>query len=367
MAPRRPSKAPVPPEPTTHREKLEATPWSFDLLGTLRELERGTPDKPRIGNATVLAEEIVRLGQDPFLAFPASNISRTDKAADGTLAIYSRFLGFFGPQGALPINVTVEALEWSRRRDPSYARFADIFASRFLQLFFRAWADARPIAQFDRPAEDRFIAYLGAMAGFGTEAAQHRDRVPDIAKLPYVGLVASKVKSASRLKKLIHGVLGVDVEVKERIGTWLVFEPGDRTALGRSASALGSDMFLGGRVHTINEKFRITIKARNLAHYRRFLPTGDLSRQLSDLVFFYVGHRQDFDIELALPAKDAPAMRLGEAGELGWTGWMNPSLAAAQAAGGDGYLRDARFQPSLDRVGEAAETPSGETIFRRSM
>ena len=36
-------------------------------------------------------------------------------------------------------------------RDDAFPRFLDILNHRFLQLFFRAWADARPVAQHDRP------------------------------------------------------------------------------------------------------------------------------------------------------------------------------------------------------------------------
>ena len=52
-------------------------------------------------------------------------------------------------------------------RDDAFPRFVDIFQRRFLALFYRAWADPRPIAQNDRPAEDRFVTYIGSMIGVG--------------------------------------------------------------------------------------------------------------------------------------------------------------------------------------------------------
>ena len=58
----------------------------------------------------------------------------------------------FGPQGALPLTTTDEAYSWLRARDDAFARFVDIFQGRFLALFFRAWADARPIAQERSPS-----------------------------------------------------------------------------------------------------------------------------------------------------------------------------------------------------------------------
>lgn len=65
--------------------------------------------------------------------------------------------GFLRPAGGLAAHATIEAFTWSNQHDASFARFTDIFANRFQQLFFRAWADARPIAHWDRPASDHFL------------------------------------------------------------------------------------------------------------------------------------------------------------------------------------------------------------------
>ena len=257
--------------------------------------------------------------------------------------LFSRFLGFFGPQGALPLNTTVDAYLWSNGRDPSFARFTDIFSNRFLQLFFRAWANAQPIAHHDRPADDRFADYVGSFAGIGVASLKGRDSLDDIAKLPFAGLVNADVKSASRLRQLVRGIFHVDVDIEERVGSWLTFEPSDRLLLGADAM-LGLGTYLGDRVYSINEKICILIKARDLRHYRQFLPTGELSDQLTDLVFFYIGHRFEFDVRLSLPARYAPATQLGQSGELGWTAWIAPD----NDAGDDVYFDDAHFN-ALER------------------
>ena len=330
----------------SYRGELKLEPYRFDFLAVMRELERTYPDKPRVGDSTVVAEDVVALGQDPYLEFPASNVSSFEDTARGIPRLLTRFLGFFGPQGALPLSTTVEAFHWSSQRDPSFARFTDIFSTRFLQLFYRAWADARPIAQHDRPAEDRFIHSVGSAAGIGSEPYMSRDSVEDIAKIPFAGLTASFVKSASRLRQLIRGIFEVDVDIEERIGSWLSFEPGDRMMLGASGSSLGVDTFLGGRLYSINEKVRIFIRTTNLAQYRGFLPSGSTSGRLADIVFYYLGHRYEFDVQLALPKRLAPPARLGVSGELGWTSWIAPDT---EGAGEADFLSDARFDPMLRR------------------
>ena len=103
------------------------------------------------------------LGQDPFLDFPASNLSKVEALPDGRLRIIVKFLGLMGPQGALPLATTEEALGWHLMLDDGFPRFLDLINHRFLQLFFRAWADcpsdrpARPAGRgpFHRPISAR--------------------------------------------------------------------------------------------------------------------------------------------------------------------------------------------------------------------
>jgi type VI secretion system protein ImpH len=341
----------------SYRDGLRADPHGFDFFAALRELERSAPDKPRIGENGVLAEEIVSLGQDPFLDFPGSNLTGYEDVS-GRARIRTRFLGYFGPQGALPLSTTADAQHWSSQHDPSFVHFTDIFANRFLQLFFRAWADARPIAQADRPDADRFIRYVGAFTGTGSDAFLDRDRVADVAKVSFAGLTGSRIKSAARLRQLIEGILQVVAEIEERVGSWLVFEPSDQMALGARHSGLGVDAALGVRAYSINDKIRLRITAKSLEQYRRLLPAGDLSEILADLIFHYLGHRFDFDVELGLAAELAPPVRLGVSGELGWTSWMAPRKPDEP---GKTYLRDARFDPMERRRDAAARNQAGRT------
>ena len=331
----------------TFRDELRNDPWGTDLFAALRRFERGTKSKPRIGDSAVTGEEVVSLGQDPYLEFPASNVSSFEERDGQVPKIYSRFLGFFGPQGALPINTTVDAYQWSQSRDPSFARFTDIFANRFLQLFFRAWADAQPIAHHDRPDDDRFADYVGSFGGIGVASLKGRDSLDDIAKLPFAGLVNADVKSASRLRQLLRGIFHAEVDIEERVGSWLTFEPSDRLLLGGDAQ-LGLGTYVGDRVYSINDKIYVLIRARDLKQYRRFLPRGEQFDQLTDLIFFYIGHRFEFDVRLSLPARYAPPTRLGQSGELGWTAWVTPN----NDAGDDVYFDDAHFNALERRAAE---------------
>jgi type VI secretion system protein ImpH len=323
-------------------EDLETEAFRFDLFALLRRLERSFPEAPRIGTSGTRREEYVALGEDPFLEFPASTIGRADRDPQGRLRLLVKFLGLMGPQGALPLATTEEALHWSLMRDDAFPRFLDIFNHRFLQLFYRAWADARPVAQHDRPEEDRFVAYLGSMIGIGSAAYRNLGSVPDPEKIAFAGLLAPQAKSASRLRGFLAGLFKVDVEVEQFVGAWLRFEPEERTRLGTHQCGLGVGAMLGASIFSVQDKFRVRIFAPDLESYERFLPTGDRCEPLADAVFLFVGEQLDWDVELALPASAVEPVRLGSSGRLGYTSWMAPNWAATKAD-----LRcDARFHPA---------------------
>jgi type VI secretion system protein ImpH len=320
---------------------LEDEPWRFDYFTVLRHLERTYADKPRIGDSATYRDEFVQFGQDPYMDFPASNLARVVQGEDKPLRVFVKYLGLLGPQGALPLATTEESYHFVLAHDDAFPRFLDIFNHRFIQLFFRAWADSRPIVQHDRPEADRFIAYIGSAIGVGSKPYLNLDSVPDAAKLGFAGILGAQAKSASRLAGAVCGLFNVRAEVEEFVGSRLSIEEAEWTLVGRRHNALGQDTLLGRNIFSVQDKIRIRIFTKSLAQYVRFLPTGDLCEPLADLVFFYNGEQLEWDTELAIPAGDAAPIRLGEFGQLGWTSWMAPNWTSKEA-----YQRDARFHPA---------------------
>lgn len=331
-------------EDAPRRRALKEDPTQFGFLSLLREMERAHPDKPRIGRNTTLAEEVVRLGQEPFQAFPHSNVSQVQEVTPDVLRVRSNFLGYFGPQGALPLNITAEIQQWYNQRDDAFVRFADLFTSRFQQLFFRAWSDARGITQFDHGGDDRFQTYVGAPIGLASDALRNRGIVPDMARLPYVGMVMGRVKSPVKLRQLLQSLCRVSITIEEHIPLWLDLEPSDLTRLGAVGSQLGRDCRLGARVQTVNEKIQVSVRTESLAEYQSFLPGGPNFARLTELIFGYIGHEVAVDIAPSLPATEVRGMALGRSGALGWTGWLAPAPAEPGS-----YRSDAVFS-SMHRM-----------------
>jgi type VI secretion system protein ImpH len=222
-------------------DDLAAEPWRFDLIATLRRLEREAPEKPRVGEARRLGDEVVRISQPPFLAFPAANVVGFTRAEGKPPRLDAQFLGLFGPQGPLPLEATEEAHDWGKRReDAIFTRFADLVQGRFLELFFRAWGQSRPIAHNDRPDDDRFRVYLGALIGLGTPTLRDADGLDEFTKMSFAGLMSPRVKSTARLRGLLQGLIDGPVEIDEFVGAWLPLEAADRSRRVCSASATSS-------------------------------------------------------------------------------------------------------------------------------
>jgi len=338
----------------SYASDLQAEPWRHDFYQVLRRLERSCPDRPRIGDSATRRDDYVSLGADPYMEFPASTLSKADRDAQGRVRVLVKFLSLLGPQGALPLATTEETYHWLLAHDDAFPRFLDLLNHRFLQLFFRAWADARPIAHRDRPQDDRFGAYLGSTMGIGSEPYRQLDSVPDTAKLAFAGLIGPQTKSGSRLRGFIRGLFRVDAEVEEFVGSRLSFAQDERTLLGVRHSGLGADVLVGASVFSVRDKIRIRVFARTLAEYRRFLPIGDRAEPLADAVFLYIGEQLDWDVELAIPANRVAPVRLSRSGELGWTSWLAPPATEDARP-----RRDARFHLAerMRRKREGARPP----------
>lgn len=329
-------------------ESVEQKPGSYGFLALLRRLEREAKGKPRIGRNNRLQDEIVRLGQSPSLSFPTSDFSDVLINVNGKSELRSNIFGFFGPQGALPINTTEEVIRWVHSGDESFVKFTDILSSRFFELFFRAWSDSHAISQFDVPEQDRFQDYIGSLAGIGTPAFQNRDNIDDVVKMPLVSLMSSQVKSAVRLRQIIEHHLCVDVSIEEHVPIWLDLENDDLCQLGQQGSSLSRNMHLGSRLQSVGEKICLHINAATLEEYRSYLPGADAYEQLCDLAFWYLGKSIEIAVNLSLPRDQVVPAELGKTTELGWMAALNPETDV------DGMVCAANFTLDTAAISVAA-------------
>ena len=314
---------------------LAASPYRYDFYQTLRRIECLYDGKPRWGEALRPVDEPVRLGQDPDLSFAPAPLAAFETDGGRPPRLQVRLFGLFGPNGPLPLHITEYARERLRSAgDPTFSRFLDVFHHRFLALFYRAWAQAQPHVNRDRPQEDRFTAYVGAFLGMSPAAFRGRDTVPDLAKFFHVGALISHVRNAEGLRHILQHFFRVPVQIEEFVGHWLTLSAGERTALSSRGAALGSGVVLGGRVWDRQHKFRIRLGPLTLEQYESFLPAspkpgggeggpgGAPLRKLVDWVRTYLCFELDWDVRLLLNQHEVPSLRLGSGQRLGWTAWL---------------------------------------------
>lgn len=313
-------------------------PWEHDFFALLRRLDALRPDQPRTGHALRPQQEALRFAQPPEMDFAPAPLSRLEfREARGLAPRLSvRFFGLLGPQGAMPLHLT----EFVRERlhklvpDAGPAHFLDLFHHRLLALFYRAWAQAQPAVQADRPHDDRFLAWLLALAG--QVDAPTGDALPARALAHHAGLLAGRTRHPEALCKVLQQQLGVPVRLLPQVGQWMAISEPDRSRLGFAASRreralapraeLGRllpahgpiktrqyefQAYAGSRVWDRQHRFRLQLGPLSLAQYRHFLPDGAgwvpllaWVRQLAGLSFCW-------DVALVLAPAERPVPLLG--------------------------------------------------------
>lgn len=312
---------------------LAEAPYRYDFYQTLRRLECLYNEKPRWGCALRPVDEPVRLGQEPDLAFAPASLASFEAGQDGKPPrLQVRLFGLLGPNGPLPIHLTEYVRERLRHAgDPTLSRFLDLFHHRFLALFYRAWAQAQPHVNRDRPNEDRFAVYFGALLGVSPAAFRDRDTLPDLAKFFHVGTLVRQSRNSEGLTAILQHFFRVPARIQEFVGHWLFLNPRERTYLGRDGSGLGTGAVLGGQVWDRQCKFRVHLGPLTLAQYESFLPDGARLGQLVDWVRLYLCLELDWDVGLQLNRHEVPPLTLGGGGRLGWTTWLGTRRAETDA------------------------------------
>jgi type VI secretion system protein ImpH len=305
-------------------ERLAAVPHGHDFYQTLRRLECFYGDKPRWGEALRPNDEVVRLGQDPELTFaPAPLAWFGHEPGDKKPRLQVRLFGLLGPNGPLPLHLTEYARERLRNAgDRTLSRFLDVFQHRFIALFYRAWAQAQPHVNRDRPHADRFGGYVGSFVGLRPAAFRNRDSVPDAARLFHVGVLIRHVRNAEGLRSVLQHFFRVPVQIEQFVAHWMALAPSERTYLAREGATLGHGAVVGARVWDAQHKFRVQIGALTLDEYESFLPGGTRLGKLVDWIKFYFSFELDWDVRLILKRDEVPPLTLDRTRRLGWTTWL---------------------------------------------
>lgn len=332
---------------------MKEEPWSFNFFAAVRRIEAMYSDLRGFGRTQTVGEDPLRFSQEPSLAFAPCTLSEfryaTDKAPQ---RLFVHFMGMLGPNGPLPLHLTEYARERERiHKDPTFARFLDVFNHRAVSLFYRAWAASQMPASFDRwevplsgkvsPAEreqqlardtNKYSLYVGSLFGIGMDSLRHRDDVSDLAKLHYSGRLASHQKSPEGLLAIIANYFKVEADIEEFSGRWtevpdsygcrLGVVPKAGRNCGTLGTASGGGAMAGSKVFDCTGAFRLRLGPMSMADYNRLLPGTDAERRLATWIRNYVGDEFWWDAVLILRKEEVPFTHLGKGARLGWTSWV---------------------------------------------
>jgi type VI secretion system protein ImpH len=307
------------------RELAEA-PERFGFYEALRWFDAAYPQNPRTGYALRPRDEMLRIGQKASMAFAPSPLAEFSRHPDGARwRLITYFFGLLGPNGILPLHLTEFAYERvHRHRDKTFVAFLDVFHHRFAELFYRAWADAQPTVQLDRPDNDRFSRYVGSLEGYGEPSLRNRDALPDGVKLHFAGHFSCPNKHPDGLRSIVASYFGVPAEIREFVGNWLRIPDTSLLRLGGDASLgrLGDSALVGARIWDRQQNFRVELGPLTWSEYQRLLPGGESLRRLQAIILNYVGFGLHWDVRLRLRKDQVPRTILGKQGRLGWTTWV---------------------------------------------
>ncbi|MFS2216350.1 type VI secretion system baseplate subunit TssG [Massilia cellulosiltytica] len=310
--------------------RLLAEPQRFDFVQAVRLLllalgERGIPERRALARHLRFANSLA-------LAFPPSQIEAAAPDADG-YRLTPSFMGLLGAHGALPLHVTERLLALPQDgQDAQAARaFLDMFSTRMLALWYRAWQKYR-VEHLVAAPRDAFLPLLLALAGVPGGGVFAHDGVPDTALAAFAGLLRRRPVSGAVLGRVLSSHFGVAVRVQEGIGHWDPLAPGEQAVVGANA-LLGRRALLGERSWRPDLRVRVRLGPLDRARYDHFLPGAPGARALRTLLRLFAVPTLAYDIVLVLRQADLGPAQLDASGRrLGLDSYLLSAPAAADRA-----------------------------------
>ena len=313
---------------------LGGQPAAYEFFQAMRLLRRHFADRDPVGGYGDPSDEVVRLGVEPDLAFPAGDIASLEATDDGPPRMAVNFMGLTGPNGVLPHRYTLQAAERSRVRDHAMRDFLDIFHHRLLSFFQLAWEKHRFAIAYERDGHDHLTRHLLDLIGVGTEGLARRLGLPAESLLLYAGLLSLQPRPAVALEQMLEDHFGVPVEVEQFVGGWHALARSAQCSLGDEespSSRLGGGAVVGDEIWEQQSRARIRIGPLSRARYEEFLPTGGAHAPLRALVRFFTSDEVDVEVQLVMQHDAVPPIVLGadedtaSAPPLGWCTWLPSS------------------------------------------
>lgn len=268
---------------------------------------------------------LIRFRNSLGLGFPASELEAILSTTEGVPAVNvtPTLIGLLGVMGTLPLHYTERFAAWEfASRDEGPRAFLELFSSRQVALFYRAWCKYRVRLAVD-PGRDHFLPLLLALAG----APAHRDDHSEVeaASLAYFAApLRSRVVSAELIAGVLRAHFGIPVRVEQFAGRWDVLEASQRTRLALGNCVLGEGATAGARLMRPELGIRIRLGPVGAADFERFLPGASGTRALAALLDRFAIEVPYRELQVVLRRDDVGGASLDGLVRLGLDGFLCP-------------------------------------------
>lgn len=305
-------------------------PWRHSFTALLRQVSARNTGGPPVGEAVVPKQETLKIGQTPNMSFAPREVASLEHQANKlVLKLFS--LGLLGPNGPLPLHMTDQIREQvETKRDFTLSDFLDLFHHRALSLLYRAWAQAQSTAGLDRPDQERFSAYIARLVGDEPDMAVGSALAPH-ARWASASHRVRHARNPDGLSATIGQFFSIPCRLEEYCLQWMPLAPEDISRMGwvGASSMIGQGAVAGEAVPDRQSCFRLVLGPLSLEQYLRFTPEGGRSGRdlptLIEIVRSFIGLEYRWEVELLVRRDAAPACRMGDDQQLGWSTWMGTS------------------------------------------
>ena len=317
--------------------RLLKEPHRFSFYRIVHLLQRLYPGGAAIGEQGPPEQEIVRFRADLSMSFSSSDITTLTVAPGETeerpkFELTTTFMGLYGPSSPLPTHFTEELLH--EDDSTSIQRpFLDLFHHRMMSLLYRVWEKYRHGIRFKASGTDPVSRLFMLLAGLVHAPAETAPRIPPIRLLAYAGLWTQRTRPASALQGILSDYFaGTEVVIEQFAGRWLDIPDSEQNRLGTRHSRLGEDLNLGDSIFDRGASFRVRLDHLGIDQYLSFLPPGEKTAELEEIVDRFNSDSLDYEVKLWLRQEEIPKLKLGAPeARLGWATWVGTAPEANQS------------------------------------
>jgi len=306
----------------------------FQLLERLHGLH-GDNLEPRWPDAATRLR--VRLGSDPRLRFPASDVLNAERMPGhaGRYRLCTTFMGLHGSDSPLPTYYLEQIAHEHAQGTGIRPAFLDFFNHYLLSLLHRAWRKYRYYIRFQPGATDQFSQYVFALIGLNDRQLRGDTALPWSRLLSFAGVIASR----SRAPGTVAGIIGhcfdlARVHIREFETRSVPTAVRQLVCLRRANGELGSSFMVGSRTRTRSSKFTIVISELDQVQLRGLLPSGINFGRLRALINVLLRDGLAYDLELRFKREALTPFCLHphQGAYLGWTSYIDDRHGLTQPA-----------------------------------